>query len=347
MLRPINEVIIPPEVADSYGDVSLAEGVTVVVPVYNSECHLDQLVSRLEPVLVGLARPFEVILVNDGSRDGSWSALCNLAATRPWIRAFSLMRNYGQHNALLCGIRAARYSVIVTMDDDLQHPPEEIPKLLAKLNEGFDVVYGPPERMKHSLGRNILSRLTKILLARAMNVSNIRDINAFRAFRTVVRRGFANFRSPNPMIDVMLSWGTSRFGVVTVEHHPRRAGKSTYTLWTLTNQAMLLLTGFTTAPLRFASLFGFAFTGFGFAVLIYVAIIFLFFGSVPGFPFLASLIAIFGGAELFALGIVGEYLARVFNRTMERPGYVIESVVTADAATDDSDPPLVPSTFPR
>jgi glycosyltransferase involved in cell wall biosynthesis len=115
--------------------------ISVVIPVYNSELILPLLAKRLEPVLASLAGHYEVLFVNDGSRDQSWKVIQELSRSFPWVRGINLMRNYGQHNALLAGIRAARFDIVVTMDDDLQHPPEEIPKLLAKLHEGFEVVY--------------------------------------------------------------------------------------------------------------------------------------------------------------------------------------------------------------
>jgi len=277
--------------------------------------------------------------VNDGSQDDSWDKIAALSQTRPWLRGINMMRNYGQHNALLCGIRAARFDTTVTMDDDLQHPPEEIPKLLAKLRQGFDVVYGVPEKMPHTRGRNLLSRGTKKMLEITMGVSGIVEINAFRAFRTIVRGAFVGFRSPNPMIDILLSWGTARFGAVRVRQDPRKIGKSTYTLPKLFNQAMLLITGFSTGPLRLASIMGLGFTLFGIGVFVYVLISYLLRSSVPGFPFLASLVALFSGAQLFALGILGEYLARMFYRTLDRPGYVVrettnESDVTSAAAPE-------------
>ena len=130
---------------------------SVVVPVYNSEQSLPELVERLQPVLGSAAEHFELILVNDASGDRSWEVVASLAAGHPWIRGVNLTRNYGQHNALLCGIRKARYETIVTMDDDLQNPPEEIPKLLEELDRGNDVVYGVPESERHGLFRDLAS----------------------------------------------------------------------------------------------------------------------------------------------------------------------------------------------
>lgn len=300
-------------------------GISIVVPVYNSEESLSPLVDRLETVLPSLARDFEIILVNDGSRDLSWDVAARLAHEQKHVRALNLMRNFGQHNALLAGIRTARFPIVVTMDDDLQHPPEEIHKLLDRLEQGADVVYGIPGRMQHSFWRNFFSRFTKVAMARAMRIDNIVDLNAFRAFRTELRDAFRSYESPHVLLDVLLSWGTSRFAAVEVEHRPRAYGRSNYTPLRLFNQAMLMLTGFSTAPLRFASFVGFLFTLFGIGVLVYVVGRYLITGSsVPGFPFLASVIAIFSGAQLFALGIIGEYLARIFNRSMQRPVYVVK-----------------------
>ena len=126
---------------------------SVVVPVFNAEKTLDELIRQLGGVMPELAEAFEVILVNDASRDGSWGVIERLAAENDWVRGINFMRNYGQHNALLAGIRAARYEVVVTMDDDLEHPPGEIGKLLEKLGEGYDVVYGAPIQQQHGLLR--------------------------------------------------------------------------------------------------------------------------------------------------------------------------------------------------
>ena len=147
-----------------------ARAISVVVPVYNSELILPVLIKRLEPVLASLADPFEVVLVNDGSRDQSWRVIQELSRSFPWVRGVNLMRNYGQHNALLCGLRVARFDTLVTMDDDLQHPPEEIHKLLKKSGEGYDVVYGSSRSGRQGLWRELASRITRWVLRRAMQV---------------------------------------------------------------------------------------------------------------------------------------------------------------------------------
>ena len=295
---------------------------SVVVPVYGGEQLIPPLIERLSHALPAFAESYEVILVDDGSPDESWTVIERLAEKYAWVRGIHLMRNYGQHNATLCGLREAGYDITVTMDQDLQHPPEEIPVLLAKLVQGFDVVYGAPRMLPQGLVRNFLTAGIKKLLARVMGVPSVRNISAFRAFRTDLRKAFINFQSPNFTLDVLLSWGTTRFTSVQVNIAP--AEYSNYDLPKLIRTALLILTGYSTAPLRIASWIGFAMTIFGLIVFGYVLITYFTAGSLPGFPFLASIISLFSGAQLFTLGIFGEYLARMFDRSMDRPAYVVQ-----------------------
>jgi undecaprenyl-phosphate 4-deoxy-4-formamido-L-arabinose transferase len=301
-----------------------APAVSVVVPVYNSELSLPLLVERLIPVLQMHTSTYEVIFVEDGSRDSSWSVVQDLAGRYSFIVGIRLMRNYGQHNALLCGIRAARHQVIVTIDDDLQTPPEEIPTVLRRLDEGCDVAYGTPREQQHGLLRNLASTVTKIVLQGAMGAETARSVGAFRAFRTSLRAAFADYRGPFVSIDVLLTWGTNRFATVMVRHDPRLQGKSNYTFSSLLRHAINMMTGFSTIPLRLASLVGFAFTAFGGILLLFTLIRYLLQGTaVPGFVFLASTITILSGAQLFALGVMGEYLARMHFRMMDKPPYAV------------------------
>jgi undecaprenyl-phosphate 4-deoxy-4-formamido-L-arabinose transferase len=166
--------------------------------------------------------------------------------------------------------------------------------------------------------------VTKLTLQSSMGAENARSISSFRAFRTTLRAAFEDYRSPSVSIDVLLTWGTTKFVAIPVRHEPRRVGQSTYTFRALVAHAFSMMTGFSTLPLQIASILGFSFTLFGLAVLIYVIGRYLIEGSnVAGFPFLASIIAIFSGAQMFALGVIGEYLARMHFRTMERPAYTV------------------------
>lgn len=309
---------------------------SVVVPVFNSAATLSELCMRLKRVLEQTASEFELILVDDSSQDESWETIQQLAQENAWIRGIRLMRNYGQHNALLCGIRAAEHEIIITMDDDLQHPPEEIPKLLDKLAEGYDVVYGTPRQRQHGLWRNIASQVTRLALQGAVGADIASKVSPFRAFRTQVRDAFAYYQSPFVSIDVLLSWGTACFFAMPVRYDPRPVGGSTFTFRKLATHALDMITGFSTLPLQLASFIGFAFTLFGLGVLVFVVGSYLSHGgSVPGFPFLASMVALFSGVQLFALGIIGEYLARMHFRTMDRPPYVICSTSELDRSTGE------------
>ena len=308
-------------------------GVSVVVPVFNGERTLEPLVDRAGAALVG--RDHEVILVNDGSSDGSWSRIVALAAGNERVRGLNLSRNYGQHNATLAGVRVARYPIVVTIDDDLQNPPEEIPKLLAGLEEGVDVVYGVPRTRRHSAYRNVSTRITKLVMRAAVGGDLADKVSGFRAFRTELRDSFAFFRGPYVILDVLLSWSTSRYAAVEVEHEERVAGASSYTFSQLAGTALTWLTAFSTRPLRLASLIGLVATLFGLCVLVLVLLAYFVRGNpVPGFPFLASIITIFSGAQLLTLGIMGEYLARVHVRVTERPAYDVREVVGATAKTE-------------
>lgn len=305
-----------------------ATRVSVVIPVFNGAAHLESLVRRIHDVLAREGVEHEILLVNDGSRDHSWERIMALSERNANVRGIDLMRNYGQHNALLAGIRAARYPVTITMDDDLQHPPEEIPALLAKFAEGYDVVYGAPREEQHGLWRNLASQVTKLALQSSMGAESARYISALRVFRTDLRIAFEQYNSPHVSLDVLLTWGTTNFGVVRVRHDARAGGKSNYTFHKLLTHALNMLTGYSARPLQIASFIGFSFTLFGLVVLgVVVGRFFIQGGSVPGFPFLASIIAIFSGAQLFALGVIGEYLARIHFRMMERPTYAVRACI--------------------
>jgi glycosyltransferase involved in cell wall biosynthesis len=309
--------------------------VSVIVPVYNSQGTLPELVRRVGVALDELVDGHEIVLVNDGSHDGSWGVIEELVGAWPQVRGIDLMRNYGQHNAILAGLRAARGEVVVTLDDDLQHPPEEIAKLLARISEGADVVYGVPRAEQHGILRDLASQVTKLALQSAMGAKTARQVSAFRALRTQLRDAFASYQGSFVSIDVLLTWATTRFGAVVVEHRPREIGKSNYTFGKLITHAVNMMTGFGVWPLQIASMIGFAFTVFGGILLAYVLGRYVIQGSsVPGFPFLASVIAIFSGAQLFALGIIGEYLARMHFRIMDKPAYTVRRTATPPAGPD-------------
>ncbi len=217
---------------------------SIVIAVFNGASSIPELCWRLTEVLTARAAPFEIIFVNDCSRDHSWEVIERLAVDESSVRGIDFMRNYGQHNALLCGIRAAKYDVIVTMDDDLQHAPEEIPGLLERLNEGFDVVYGTPESEQNGFLRAIASYLTRLALRAAVGADVAKNVSAFRAFRTRLRDAFESYQAPFVSIDVLLTWGTTRFGAKKIPFQTRAFGASNYTFMKLVRHALDMMTGF-------------------------------------------------------------------------------------------------------
>ncbi len=315
-----------------------ARSFSIVVPVYNGESSLPELIRQIGDVMPDFGGPFEVILVNDASPDRSWDAIKRLAGEHAWVRGINFARNYGQHSALVAGIRAARYDIVITMDDDLEHPPSEIGKLLDMLDQGYDVVYGAPNKQQHGIFRDTAAALTKLALADALGAGTARNISSFRAFRTQLRDAFAACDGPNLFLDALLSWGTSRFGYVVVRHDPRRAGTSNYTLRKLTVHAINILTSFCLWPLRIATVLGVAIAGAGVAGLVLVAAQYVATG-VQGYGtlMLASVVGVVGGANLLAIGIASEYLARMHSRVMGRPAYAIRDVTPAGEAVEASD----------
>jgi len=297
--------------------------ISIVIPVYRSAGSLTELYDRIRDTMTAINRQFEIIFVEDNSGDGSWEVIARLARQDSRIKGIRLTRNYGQHNALLCGIRSAGGELIVTLDDDLQNPPEEIPALLKRLDEATDVVYGYPANANHSKMRNAASWVTKFVLQRAMGAETAGHVSAFRVFRTTLRDGFSGYRSSFVNIDVLLTWSTTRFADIAVRHDPRRLGRSGYSLRKLVAHAFNMVTGFSVLPLQLASILGFIFSAMGGVVLFYVLLQYIINeGSVRGFPFLASIIAIFSGVQLFAIGIIGEYLSRMHFQAMNRPAYL-------------------------
>lgn len=301
--------------------------ISVVIPCYRSAPMLPPLVDGLIAELGGGAE-FEVILVVDGSPDNTWDVARGLAETHGPIRAIRLSRNYGQHNALLAGIRDARFEVIVTMDDDLQHRPDEVPGLVAALTPELDLVYGVPVVEEHGAFRSFASRNVKALMTLGMGIADARSISAFRAFRTQLRDAFVGLDGPHASIDVALSWATTRTSTHTVHMDRRAEGESNYSFRLLVRHAINTMLGYSTLPLRLVGYLGLVCGGLGVALLA-VVLWQYFFGTttVQGFTTVASMVAIFSGAQMVALGIIGEYIARIHSENLGRPTYVVRESV--------------------
>ena len=301
-----------------------AVGVSIVVPVYRSEGTLRPLFERLTKALHGTPGGFEVVFVDDASPDGSWRVLEELQRTHPdRIVAVRLARNFGQHNALMCGFREARGAVVVTMDDDLQNPPEEVPKLLAALADPEqDVVYGRFHTKKHRPWRNGGSWLINVFYRRVFG-SDV-TVSSFRAIRKATVENILTYDLNFTFIDGLIAWNTQRIAEVDVLHHARPGGRSGYTLARLATLAFNLFTNFSLLPLQFVSAMGLALAGAGFLVGAWYLVAFVRHKiGVPGYASTITAILVLGGAQLVALGIIGEYLGRLHLNVNRKPQYAV------------------------
>lgn len=309
-------------------DSTPMSSVSVVIPCYCSERTLPTLVDQLRAVLAVATEAYEIVLVDDGSPDDTWSVVRDLAATYPEVRALRLSRNYGQQNALLAGVLTARYDVTVTMDDDLQHPPEEVPRLLEALSDRVELVYGVAVEEEHAWLRSFASRAVKIAMSRGMRIEGARQISAFRAFHTYLRDAFGGIGGPDVALDVALSWATNRAVGVRVRMDRRTVGRSGYRPRDLVAHALNMVLGYSTAPLRAVIYLGLLCATLGVALL--AVILYEYFTgttTVAGFTTISSLVAIFSGAQMLAIGVLGEYIGRIHGSQTGRPTYVVRERV--------------------
>jgi glycosyltransferase involved in cell wall biosynthesis len=289
--------------------------ISVVVPVFRSGPGLADLYQRLAPVLEKLTPQWEIILVDDASNDGTFAHMLELHRRDARVKAIRFARNMGQQHATLCGIKRSRGDVVVTLDDDLQNPPEEIPSFLARLDEGYDLVIGRiREGKKHSPWRNLSSAAMQKLVGRVLGKPEHLSLSSYRA---MTRRGadaLASYRGVQTYLPALM-FGLiphDRIANVDVGHDPRHHGASTYTLRKLFKLSSHLLINHSSIPLRLTSGLGFVTSALSLAYAAYVVVDAVVFGTaVKGWASLAVLITLVGGTILMCLGIVGEYIGRL------------------------------------
>ena len=300
---------------------------SVVIPVYGSEPVLPELVRRLQAMFDQQGRPngdYELILVCDCSPDRSWAVIRSLAQQYPWVRGILLRMNAGQHNALMAGFRQARGRVIVTMDDDLQHAPEDIPLLLAELAQGRDVVYARFKSRKHAGWKVAGSRLNDLVAGYLMNKPKGLYLSPFRAMTADIRDDILRYQGPYVYVDGLILSVTRNIGTVDVDHHERYAGDSGYGLSKSISLWLKMATNFSIVPLRITSFVGLCFAGLGFVLALLLIIQKLTLDRMPiGWSSLIVTVLIVGGVQLLALGMLGEYLGRVLLILNSRPQYVV------------------------
>ena len=303
--------------------MNLEIGISLVCPVYCSAQTLRILVDQICACLNG-AYKFEILLIDDRSPDSSWLEIVQISRENSAVRGIRLGRNVGQHGALLAGIRSARFDKIVTIDDDLQNPPSEVIKLVQALNSNGGVIYGVCADVKQKMWRRASSIGAKQLFKKFLGFDSAVNISSFRAFETNLRNAFSGEIGPSVSVDSLLTWSTSTFCSIDVQHHPRLQGKSHYSFRKLVRFMIDTATGYSVVPLRLATTLGSIVTIFGFVMFLWVTLRPLLTGvTVPGFPLLAASLAIFAGTQLLVLGILGEYIGKMHFRVMNKPSYVI------------------------
>jgi polyisoprenyl-phosphate glycosyltransferase len=308
---------------------------SVVIPVYGSAPVLPELVRQIHDALTtGLpdGTPFEVLLVNDCGPGDSWSVIRTLAAERPYVKGIALRKNAGQHNAIMAGLNYATADVIVTMDDDLQHSPYDIPLLYGKILEGYDVCYADFKGRHHAAwkiaGSAINDRVARFLLKKPKGLY----LSPFKAMRREIRDELVKYGGPFVYLDGLILSVTGNIASTQVEHHPRHGGKSEYTFYRSVSLWLKMATNFSIAPLRLASLTGFVFSGAGLAFAAWIAFRRITNSDMPeGWTSLIVIVLILGGIQLLALGAIGEYLGRMFLTVNRRPQFVVASTVNVDA----------------
>ena len=299
--------------------------ISFVVPVYNGSPMLEALCCRLAPVGASFGR-YEIIMVDDGSRDNSSYTIMQLQQRFPEICLVELSRNFGQHNSTLAGMEQARGEIIVTLDQDLQHPPEEINRLVKKLNEGFDVIYGLPEKRPHNFYRNITSEFSKWASGKIFSTALNGNFSSFRVMHSWVATEIVKYNSTYCYLDGLISWTTRNVGGVSV-NNPKSDFESQYTFFRLITHGINLVVNFSIRPLQIASYIGFISAFIGLLVAIFIIVNKIMFDvPVQGWTSLMVVLLIIGGAQIAFMGLLGEYIGRILMNSNRAPNYIVRKI---------------------
>ena len=311
--------------------------VSVVIPVYNEEANLTALMGRLLPVMNDMGKSFEVILIDDGSQDNSLKLLKEFAST-PRVRVVELTRNYGQHAAIMAGFSIVRGDMIVTMDADLQNPPEEIPNLVRVMEEGgYDVVGTIRKGRKDSFLRILPSKIINMVARKITGVS-MRDWGCMlRAYSRPVVERMIECHEQATFIPALATVFAKRVTEIEVAHEERFGGKSNYPLRKLINLQFDLVASFSNLPIKLIMYGGILMSFMGVCFGLFLAIARLVYGvrwAAEGIFTLFAVLFIFVGLQFFALGVIGEYIGRIYGQVRKRPEYVIENIYCASEEGD-------------
>ncbi len=302
--------------------------ISLVIPVYNEADILPDLVSRLNAVCSGLGKTYEIIFVDDGSDDDSFEILKKLKQQDPHLRLLKFTRNFGQQAAVLAGFRLCLGDIVVQLDSDLQHPPEEIPKLLAAFTDEVDLVTTHPKQRRDDLLRTLGSRYLhgfgQLLFGREFKL----NLSSFRAMRRSVIEKVETCRDRSRYMAVLMSWMGVPSVEIQVEHHIRQKGHTKYSILNLVQLTWDLITGYSNFPLRMVTYMGLFGAMMGFGVMLFLLFQRIVQGVlIEGFIVLSAVFAFFAGIQLLSIGFLGEYLGRVHMQLQNRPDYIIEKVI--------------------
>lgn len=297
---------------------------SVVIPVYNSEASLEELCNRIDDVFGKLKVPYEIILVDDASKDKSWSVLTSLRQQNSNIKLIQLMSNFGQHNAILCGLNYISGKYVITMDDDLQNPPEEIPKLIDEIQKGHDAVIGALEKKQDTFVKNAASRAIRFLMRKIFNMPEGFKLSSFRIMKSEIANEIKNMKTPYPFIGGMIFSLTQQIANVPVKHDSRKYGASTYNYGKLINLAFNLIINYTSLPLKMLTFIGILVSILSFSLgLFFIVRKIMYQITVPGWTTVVVLISFFNGLLLLIIAIIGEYLSRIIGEVSGRHQYVV------------------------
>jgi len=308
---------------------------SVVIPVYRSAEGLPLLLERLRQDLSDQFSCWEAVLVNDGSPDDSWQVLERLAAEHPFLVAVDLRKNRGQDNALMAGMRLSRGEVVVIMDDDLQHDPRDVPRLVAKVHEGWDVCFADFETKQQAWWKNLGSSFNG-WVARAV-IDKPRDVylSPFKALARGVVDEVVRYEGPYPYVDGLILSVTDSFTQIEATHHARAVGTSNYNLVRSVAVWLKLATGFSVRPLRMASFAGLATSMLAFLFGLFLIVRwFLVHSEVEGWTSILVVVSFLGGLQLFGIGIVGEYVGRAYLNLNRKPQYTVRKLLRGNVAKE-------------
>ena len=302
--------------------------ISLVIPVFNEAAILPELVARLRTVCSGFGKSYEIIFVDDGSDDGSFETLKELKQEDPHLRLLKFTRNFGQQAAVLAGFRLSLGDIVIQLDSDLQHPPEEIPKLLEAFTDEVDLVTTRPEKRQDGLLRTLGSRYLhsfgQLLFGRAFKL----NLSSFRAMRRSVIEKVDTCRDRSRYMAVLMSWMGVPSVEIQVEHHSRQKGQTKYSVLNLIQLTWDLITGYSNFPLRVVTYMGLFGAMMGFSVMLFLLFQRIVQGVlIEGFIVLSAVFAFFAGVQLLSIGFLGEYLGRIHTQLQNRPDYIIEKEI--------------------